>query len=89
MQSRFPRGLVAVFSALSILLGLTAVASADDVSNNLDTSIDAVAEVMGLNVGGSNGTTTLYIRATGTGNNPADGKSGCNLTGSTTLTISL
>ena len=89
MQSRFPRGLVAVFSVLSILLGLTAVASADDVSNNLDTSIDAVAEVMGLNVGGSNGTTTLYIRATGIGNNPADGKSGCNLTGSTTLTISL
>ena len=89
MQSSIRRGLVAVLSVMSILLGITAVASADDVSNNLDTTIDATAEVMSLNVGGSTGSTTLYIMATGTGKEPADGKSGCNLTGSTTLTISL
>jgi hypothetical protein len=56
----------------------------DDISNNLDGSIDAVAEVMALNVGGSNGTTTLYVTPTN-----GDGKNGCNLTGSTILTLSV
>ena len=60
------------------------VAGADDISNNLDASIDAVAEVMPLNVGGANGTTQLYVDPTG-----GDGKSGCNLTGSTTLVVSV
>lgn len=84
MQSGIRRGLFAVLSVMSILLGITAVASADDVSNNLDNSIDATAEIMSLNVGGPAGTTTLYITPRN-----GDGKSGCNLTGGTTLTISL
>ena len=56
----------------------------DNVSNKLDASVDAVAEVMPLNVGGANGTTTLYIDPTN-----GDGKQGCNLTGSTTLVLSV
>jgi hypothetical protein len=60
------------------------VAWADVISNNLDTIVDATAEVLPLNVGGANGTTTLAV-------SPAngDGKNGCNLTGSTTLTLQL
>ena len=63
---------------------VSGVARADDISNNLDGSIDAVAEVMPLNVGGANGTTQLYV----TPRND-DGKNGCNLTGSTTLGLSV
>lgn len=56
----------------------------DDVSNSIDATIDAVAEVMPLTLGGPNGTTTLYIQPTN-----GDGKNGCNLTGSTTLGVSV
>lgn len=65
-------------------LALGAVARADDISNRLDASVDAVAEVMPLTVGGSNGTTNLYVVTRG-----GDGKPGCNLTGSTTLVVSI
>jgi hypothetical protein len=58
--------------------------SKDDISNNLDASIDAVAEVMPLTVGGASGTTTLYVNPTN-----GDGKNGCNLTGGTTLVVSV
>ena len=63
---------------------VSGVARADDISNNLDASIDSVAEVMPLNVGGANGTTTLYLMPQN-----GDGKNGCNLTGSTTLGLSV
>src|SRR5215204_2783784 len=77
--------LLAAAAAPVLLLGVTITPSAaDDVSNNLDGSIDAIAEVMPLNVGGANGTTTLYVQPTG-----GDGKAGCNLTGSTTLVVSV
>jgi hypothetical protein len=56
----------------------------DDIFNNLDATIDAVAEAMPLTLGGPNGTTTLYVQPTN-----GDGKNGCNLTGSTTLTVSV
>src|SRR5450756_1802643 len=82
--------IVATVVAVPMLLfGMGGVAVADDISNSIDTSIDSVAEVMPLNVGGPNGSTTLYVSKTGTGSHPADGKSGCNLTGSTTLVVSL
>jgi hypothetical protein len=56
----------------------------DDISNNLDASIDAAAEIMALSVGGTNGTTTLYLNPTG-----GDGKPGCNVTGGTSLGLSV
>lgn len=70
--------------ALLFALILASLAMADDISNNLDASVDAVAEIMSLNVGGAAGTTKLYV-------NPSngDGKNGCNLTGSTTLVVSV
>ena len=76
---------------LGVLLGATlaaasivGVAGADDVSNNLDASVDTVAEAMPLNVGGANGTTQLYVTPAN-----GDGKNGCNLTGSSALGLSV
>lgn len=74
----------AAVAAGSLLLTGSGVAFADTISNNVDASVDTTAEVMPLNAGGANGTTTLAVTATND-----DGKNGCNLTGSTTLTLNL
>ena len=78
-----PKTLTAVVLA-ALLAGSAGAAQADIVSNDLDITIDAVAEVMALNEGGSTGSTTLVVTTA-----PGDGKPGCNLTGRTTLTLSL
>ncbi|HWQ11260.1 MAG TPA: PxKF domain-containing protein [Roseiflexaceae bacterium] len=70
--------------AIVALLIIPFAALADDISNNLDATVDAVAEVMPLTVGGANGTTQLYVVPRN-----GDGKNGCNLTGSTTLVVSV
>jgi hypothetical protein len=67
-----------------LLLSAAGVAQADVVYNNVDASVDAVAESMPLNAGGAAGTTTLAVSAAN-----FDGKQGCNLTGSTVLTLGL
>jgi len=74
----------AAVAAGSLLLAGGGVAFADDIYNNLDASIDATVEIMPLNAGGANGSTTLAVRTVND-----DGKQGCNLTGSTTLTLNL
>ena len=56
----------------------------DDIPNDLDGSVDAVAEMMPLMVGGPNGTTLLSVVERN-----GDGKNGCNLTGHTTLVVSV
>ncbi len=63
---------------LAVLFAMlvSTLAMADDIYNNLDTSIDAVAEVMPLNAGGVAGTTDLYLEKKN-----EDGKQGCNLQG--------
>ena len=71
-------GAVAAFALFS------AVAYADDVSNNLDGTIDATAETLNLTFTGSAGTVGLYVNPTN-----GDGKNGCNLTGATTLVVSV
>jgi hypothetical protein len=79
------RWTAAVAGALmAVVLVLAGAAFADDISNALDPSVDAVAEVMPLTVGGANGSTTLYLVERN-----GDGKNGCNLTGSTTLALSV
>ena len=72
-----------ILGTLLAALAFGAVASADDISNTVDGTVDAVAEVMPLNVGGASGTTRL------TSSQGGDGKPGCNLTGSTTLGVSV
>ncbi|WP_183097545.1 PxKF domain-containing protein [Nocardioides pelophilus] len=76
---------LAAAAAVPVLfLGSMAPSHADDVSNDLDTTIDAVAESMALNVGGSPGTTDLYVKPLN-----GDGKPGCNLSsGQLTLSVS-
>jgi hypothetical protein len=72
-----------LFIVVAALLAVPAIALADQITNNLDASVDTNAETMALNAGGSDGTTTLYI-------NPAngDGKPGCNMQGDS-ITVSL
>jgi hypothetical protein len=78
------RGSTLTVLAAAGALAFAGVAVADDISNNLDSSIDSAAEAMPLNVGGDHGTTVLSVTPRG-----GDGKSGCNLTGSTTLSLSV
>jgi hypothetical protein len=73
-----------LLGVLLALVAFSAVAYADDIANNLDPSVDAVAEVMPLVEGGDSGTTRLYVVPRN-----GDGKNGCNLTGGTTLTVSV
>jgi hypothetical protein len=63
---------------------MTGMALADDISNNLDATVDTVAEVMPLNPSGPAGLTQLYVVPQN-----GDGKNGCNLTGSTSLSVSV
>lgn len=67
---------------LGAFVALASIAYADDITNNLDASTDAAAELMPLTQGGSTGTTQLAVVPSN-----GDGKNGCNLTGSTTLGV--
>ena len=78
------RRLVATTAAPLLVLAAAPSALADDIANTLDTSVDAIAEVMPLNAGGTAGSTTLTLTPTN-----GDGKNGCNLTGSTQLTLAI
>lgn len=80
---RTTRRLGLVGAATALLLSGTGIATADQILNTLDSTVDATAEVMPLNVG-TDGTTTLAVNPTG-----LDGKNGCNLTGSSILTVSV
>ena len=82
-RSLLRRASVAAVAALTLAAGVGA-ATADDVVNNLDASVDTTAEIMPLTVGGASGSTTLRILTTN-----GDGKNGCNLTGSTVLSVSV
>lgn len=83
-MKRFRRFPVSLFLTIAVLLAIPFIASADDISNNLDATVDAVAEVMPLTVGGADGVTQLYVVPRN-----GDGKNGCNLTGSTMLVVSV
>jgi hypothetical protein len=85
MRTKLRSKLPLLFIALATLIAIPALAAlADDISNNIDLSVDAQAEVMPLTVGGANGTTLLYVTPQN-----SDGKNGCNLTGSTTFVASV
>src|SRR3954463_14543615 len=67
-----------------LLFSAVGVAFADDISNQVDLTADAAAEVMPLTLGGANGSTYLYlIQRNG------DGKNGCTLQSHEKLVISL
>jgi hypothetical protein len=73
-----------LFMTCAVLLAVPAIALADDISNNLDASVDAAAEVMPLTTGGADGTTQLFVTPRN-----GDSKNGCNLTGGTSLGLSV
>ena len=73
----------AVVAAGSLLLASAGVVYADQIYNNLDNSVDAVVEVLPLNVGGANGSTVLAVAAAN-----SDGKQGCNFARQAELTLS-
>lgn len=74
------RALLRATSLATVLsLVFTSVASADNIYNTIDASIDATAESVNVGVGAS-ATVNLKVDTTN-----SDGKQGCNLTGSTTL----
>jgi hypothetical protein len=75
----------AIAAATTLVAAAGGVALADDIANQLDTSIDATAEIMSLNVGGAPKSTTMVVSPT----NDDDGKNGCNLTGQTVLQVSV
>src|SRR5687768_2189928 len=82
MKNKFS---IAMTLAVIMAMLVTSLVLADQVVNNLDLSVDAAFETMALNVGGSNGSTTLRIIEQN-----GDGKNGCNLTGSSSqLTVSI
>jgi hypothetical protein len=87
MRTRLRSKVTLLFMTCAVLLTIPAVALADTVTNNLDGTVDASLETMNLTAGGANGSAKIYVEPTGTGSNPADGKSGCNLTNSASLAV--
>jgi hypothetical protein len=89
----FLRGKVTpLFMMLGMLLAVPAIALADIVANDLDTTVDNTAEVMPLQVGGANGTTKLYVLNTnssgsGFGSGFSDPNNACNLAGASNLQL--
>ena len=76
-----------ICTALLLAVGIatpTGWTLADDVSNDLDTSIDATAESMALVLPQAPAITKLHVDPTN-----GDGKNGCNLTGATTLVVAV
>ena len=69
----------------AVLLAIPAIALADIVANNLDATVDTVAEQMPLQVGGPNGTTKLYVINQNT--NQGDTNNSCNLNGTNNLQV--
>lgn len=65
-------------------LSLSGLALADDIVNNVDTTVDATAEELGLTVGDTATTVNLYLVE-----RDGDGKNGCNLTGQTSLQLAV
>lgn len=84
LRSTATRRVGVLVGATIAAASLVGVAIADDISNSLDGSIDAVAEVMPLSVGGANGSTTLYVNRTSD-----DKKPGCNFTAKTELKVAI
>ena len=59
-RKRVPRLLLALLTIVA-MVGATTPASGDDISNNLDGTVDADAEALNLVAGGSTGTVGLSV----------------------------
>ncbi len=82
MRTKLTSRLSLLFVSFALMLALPAMAFADVISNNLDPSVDATAETVNLTAGsGVNGNVSFFVAE----KENDDGKSGCNLTGSSKL----
>jgi len=68
--------------AAGVVLALAGGAFADQISNNLDATVDASFETLSLNQDGAAQAVSYAVNPTN-----GDGKNGCNLTGQTTLSV--
>ncbi|MDP9382177.1 MAG: HYR domain-containing protein, partial [Chloroflexota bacterium] len=73
----------ALVLTIAMMLAFPWAAFADNIANNLDTSVDADYETLALTVGTAGYATLRVVEQNG------DGKEGCNLTGKTSLKISV
>jgi len=85
MRTKLRSKISLLFMTCAVLLAIPAIALADIVANNLDATVDTVAEVMPLQEGGANGTTKLYVVNTNSGDSTyPDTNNSCNLAGTST-----
>ena len=74
-RNRLRLAAVVALLAVGVAAALAGSAFADQVANNLDTTVDSTPEAMALTVGGANGSVGYFLNA------DASGKPGCDLTG--------
>jgi hypothetical protein len=82
MRTKLRSKFTLLFMTCAVLLAIPAIALADIVANNLDATVDTVAEEMPLQVGGDDGTTKLYVINQNT--RDGDTNNACNLAGNST-----
>jgi hypothetical protein len=75
---------VAAVVAVALLMVSTTTALADQITNNLDGTVDSTLETLNLTPNGSTGSVGLFVIPLG-----GDGKNGCNLTGQTSLVVNV
>jgi hypothetical protein len=83
MRTKLRSKVTLLFLTCAVLLAIPAIVLADNIGNNLDGSIDADVETTSVNTGSTKNVGYLVQPLGG------DGKPGCNLTGSTTLVVSV
>src|SRR5215208_2998517 len=84
MRTRLRSKVTLLFMTCALLLAIPAIALADDVANNLDTSIDATVETTSVNTGSTKNVGYLVQPR-----NAPDPENGCNLQGSETLKVNV
>ena len=87
MRTKLRSKVTLLFMTCAVLLAIPAMALADTVTNNVDGTVDTSLETMNLTAGGSDGSAKIYVEPTENTSNPEDGKSRCNLTNSSSLTV--
>lgn len=76
------RKFFATFLSLLLVLTFPVQVLADDIANNVDATVDASVEVLNLTTSSSPSSVSYSVVPQN-----GDGKNGCNLTGSTILTV--
>jgi hypothetical protein len=76
MRTKLRSKITLLFMSCAVLLTIPAMALADQVANNIDNNVDTTVENIGLQAGGPNGSTGIYVE--GTTQDDPNGYNGCN-----------